>query len=95
MTSYEILNLYKLQKTLKKKGVSLNEATRKNMSEQEKYQMFMEFKTYMDAKDPTNQNRIPCVPKVIQIFLVQLFYLIQIMTPVWNLIPGRNCLILL
>ena len=54
MTNHEILNYYKLQKTLKKKGVSLNEATRKNMSEQEKYQMFMEFKTYMDAKDPTN-----------------------------------------
>ena len=54
MTNHEILNCYKLQKTLKKKGVSLNEATRKNMSEQEKYQVFMEFKTYMDARDPTN-----------------------------------------
>ena len=54
MTNHEILNCCKLQKTLKKKGVSLNEATRKNMSEQEKHHMFMEFKTYMDAKDTTN-----------------------------------------
>ena len=54
MTNHEILNCYKLQKTLKMKGVSLNEVTRKNMSEQEKYQMFVEFKTFMDAKDPTN-----------------------------------------
>ena len=54
MANHEILNCYKLQKTLKKKGVSLNEVTSKNMSEQEKYQMFREFKTYMDAKDPTN-----------------------------------------
>ena len=97
MTNHEILNCYKLHKTLKKKGVSLNEVTRKNMSEQEKYQMFMEFKTYMDAKDSTNYNRIPCAPKVIQILLVQLFYFIQMVTPLWNLIliPGRNCLILL
>ena len=54
MTNHEILNCYKLQNILKKKGVSLNEVTRKNMSEQEKYQTFMEFKTYMDAQDPTN-----------------------------------------
>ena len=54
MTNHEILNCYKLRKTFKKKGISLNEVTRKNMSEQKKYQMFMEFKTYMDAKDPTN-----------------------------------------
>ena len=50
MTNHEILNCYKLQKTFKKKGVSLHEAMRKNMSEQEKYQMFMEFKSYMDAQ---------------------------------------------
>ena len=54
MTNHEILNCYKLQKTLKKKGVSLNEATRMNMSEQEKYQKFMEFNIYIDAKDLTN-----------------------------------------
>ena len=54
-TIQELLpNCYKLQNILKKKGVSLNEVTRKNMSEQEKYQMFMEFKTYMDTQDPTN-----------------------------------------
>ena len=54
MTNHEILNCYKLQNILKRKGVSLNGVKRKNMSEQEKYQMFMEFKTYMDAQDPTN-----------------------------------------
>ena len=54
MMNHEIQNCYKLQNILKKKGVLLNEVTRKNISEQEKYQMFMEFKTYMDAQDPTN-----------------------------------------
>ena len=46
--------------------------------------MFMDLKNYIDAKNPTNLNRIPCTPKVIQFFLVQLFYLIQVMTPVWD-----------
>ena len=50
----KLLETSKLQNILKKKGVALNEVTRKNMSEQEKYQMFMEFKTYMDAQDTTN-----------------------------------------
>ena len=54
MTNHEILNCWKLQNILKKKGVALNEVARKNMSEHEKYQMFMEFKTYMDAQDPIN-----------------------------------------
>ena len=34
----------------------MNEATRKNVSEQEKYQMFLEFKTYRDAKDPKTKT---------------------------------------
>ena len=54
MTNHEILNCWKLQNILKKKGIALNEATRKSMSELEKHQMFMEFKTYMDAQDQTN-----------------------------------------
>ena len=84
MTNHDILHCYKLQKTLKKKGISLNETNKKDKDDQERYQMFMDLKNYIDAKDPTNQNRIPCAPKVIQIFLVQLFYLIQIMTSAWN-----------
>ena len=54
MTNHEILNCWKLQNILKKKGVALNEANRKSMSELEKHQMFTEFKTYMDTLDPTN-----------------------------------------
>ena len=54
MTNHEILNCWKLQNILKRKGVALNGATRKSMSELEKHQMFMEFKTYMDGQDPTN-----------------------------------------
>ena len=49
--NYELLQT---SENLKEESVSLNEATRKNISQQEKYQMFIEFKTYMDAKNPTN-----------------------------------------
>ena len=53
MTNHEILNC-KLQNILKRKGVALNEATRKSLSELEKHQMIMDLKTYMDGQDPTN-----------------------------------------
>ena len=54
MTNHDILHCYKLQKTLKKKDVSLNEVNKKDKDEQERYQMFMDFKNYIDAKDQTN-----------------------------------------
>ena len=54
MTNHEILNCYKLQNILKRKGVALNEATRKSMSEIDTHQMIMELKTYMYGQDPTN-----------------------------------------
>ena len=73
MTNYEILNCFKLQNTLKKKGVALNEINRKSLNEMEKHQMIMELKAYIDGQNPTNLNRIPCAPKVIQNVLVQLY----------------------
>ena len=54
MTNHDILHCYKLQKTLKKKGVSLNETNKKDKDDQEIYQMFMDLKNYIDAKDPAN-----------------------------------------
>ena len=59
MTNHEVLNCYKLQNTLKRKGVALNEANRKGLSELEKHQMIMELKAHIDSQDPTNLNRIP------------------------------------
>ena len=54
MTNHEILNCFKLQNTLKRKGVALNEINRKSLNEMEKHQMIMELKAYMDGQDPTN-----------------------------------------
>ena len=54
MTNHEILNCYKLQNTLKRKGVALNEASRKSLSELQKHQMIMDLKAYIDGQDPTN-----------------------------------------
>ena len=54
MTNHDILHCYKLQKTLKKKGVSLNETNKKDKDDQERYQMFMDLENYTDTKDPTN-----------------------------------------
>ena len=54
MKNHEILNCFKLQNTLKRKGVALNEVNRKSLSELEKHQMIMELKAYIDGQDPTN-----------------------------------------
>ena len=54
MTNHDIVHCYKLQKTLKEKGVLLNEANKKDKDDQEIYQMLMDLKNYIDAKDPTN-----------------------------------------
>ena len=54
MTNHEILNCFKLQNTLKRKGVALNEINRKSLNEMEKHQMIMELKAYIDGQDPTN-----------------------------------------
>ena len=54
MTNHDIVHCYKLQKTLEKKGISLNEINRKDKDEQERYQMYMDLKIYLDSKDPTN-----------------------------------------
>ena len=54
MTNHDIFHCYKLQKTLKKKGISLNETNKKDKDDQEGYKMFMDLKSYIDAKDPTN-----------------------------------------
>ena len=54
ITNHEILNCFKLQNTLKRKGVALNEVNRKSLSELEKHQMIMELKAYIDGQDPTN-----------------------------------------
>ena len=54
MRNHEILNCYKLQNALKSKGVALNEASRKTLSELEKHQMIIDLKAYMDGQDPTN-----------------------------------------
>ena len=35
-------------------GVSLNEANKKDKDYQERYQMLMDLKSNIDAKDPTN-----------------------------------------
>ena len=54
MKNHEILNCFKLQNTLKRKGVALNEVNRKSLNELEKHQMIMELKAYIDGQDPTN-----------------------------------------
>ena len=54
MTNHEILNCYKLQNTLKRKGVALNEVNRKSLNDLEKQQMIVELKAYIDGQDPTN-----------------------------------------
>ena len=54
MTNHEILNCYKLQNTLKRKGVALNETGRESLNELEKHQMIMDLKAYIDGQDPTN-----------------------------------------
>ena len=54
MTNHEILNCFKLQNTLKRKGVVLNELKRKSLNELEKHQMIMELKADIDGQDPTN-----------------------------------------
>ena len=54
MTNHEILNCYKLQNTLKRKGVALNEVNRKSLNDLVKQQMIMELKAYIDSQDPTN-----------------------------------------
>ena len=54
MTNHEILNCFKLQNTLKGKGVALNEINRKSLNEMEKHQMIMELKAYIDGQDSTN-----------------------------------------
>ena len=54
MTNHEILNCFKLQNTLKRKGVALNEINRKSLNEMEKHQIIMELKAYIDGQDPTN-----------------------------------------
>ena len=46
MTNHDILHCYKLQKTLKKMGVSLNEANKKDKDDQESYQMLMDQKLH-------------------------------------------------
>ena len=54
MTNHEILNCYKLQNILKRKGVALNELNRKILNALEKQQMIVELKAYIDGQDPTN-----------------------------------------
>ena len=44
----------KLQNTLKRKGVALNEVNMKSLNELEKHQMIMELKAYIHGQDPTN-----------------------------------------
>ena len=54
MANHDIVHCFKLQKTLKKFNHSVKEDEKKDKDEQERYQMLMDFKTYMDSKDPTN-----------------------------------------
>ena len=54
MTNHEILNCFKLQNTLKREGVALNEVNRKSLSELEKHQMIIDLKAYIDGQYPTN-----------------------------------------
>ena len=55
MTNHEILNCYKLQNTLKRKGVALNDETgRESLNDLEKHQMIMDLKAYIVGQDPTN-----------------------------------------
>ena len=54
MTNHDILNCFKLQNTLKREGVALNEVNRKSLSELEKHQMIIDLKTYIDGQYPTN-----------------------------------------
>ena len=54
MTNHEILNCFKLQNTLKKKDVALNEVNMKSLRELEKHQMIIDLKAYIDGQYPTN-----------------------------------------
>ena len=54
MTNHDIVHCFKLQKTLKKFNHSENEDERKDKEDQERYQMLINLKHYMDSKDPTN-----------------------------------------
>ena len=54
MTNRDFVHCYKLQKTLKKFNHSVKEDEKRNRDEQERYQMLMDFKNFMDSKDPTN-----------------------------------------
>ena len=45
---------YRLHKVLKKHNHSVKEDEKGNRDEQKKYQMYMDFKNFMDSKDPTN-----------------------------------------
>ena len=95
MNSHDISHCFKLQRDLKKLDHSVKKDEKKDKEEQDRYQVLLDIKSYMDANGPTNSKRIPCLPKVIQIFLAHLFYLIQMITLLWNnLIPRRNHLIL-
>ena len=54
ITNHEILNCFKLQNTLKREDVALNEVNRKSLSELEKNQMIIDLQAYIDGQYPTN-----------------------------------------
>ena len=52
MTNHDIVHCYRLHKIFKKHNYSLKEDG--NRDEQERYQMLIDFKNFMDSEDPTN-----------------------------------------
>ena len=51
MTNHDIVHCYRLNKVLKKYNHSVKEDEKENRDEQERYQMLMDFKNFMDSKD--------------------------------------------
>ena len=54
MPKHDLSHCWTLQKDLKKLGHSVKKEDPKERDEQERMQMLIDFKTYMDSTDPTN-----------------------------------------